>query len=83
MLGLPVRRTLVDEGPAYGAALLAGVAAGTYRDAGEAMTLVRLRDEATEPDGTRARAYDGVYEVYGSLYPALRDEMHRLAALGG
>ena len=30
--GCPVRRTFVDEGPAYGAALLAGVASGVFDD---------------------------------------------------
>ena len=80
--GRPVRRTLVDEGPAYGAALLAGVAGGVYSDGREAMTRVRMRDEVTEPDAARVRAYDELYGVYGSLYPALRESMHRLAGSG-
>ena len=80
ILGRPVRRTLVDEGPAYGAALLAGVAAGMYADADEAMSRVRLRDEVDEPDEGRARTYAELHEIYASLYPALRDAMHRLSA---
>ena len=47
--GVPIRRTTADEGPAHGAALLAGVAAGLYRDVDEACSTVRLRDEVTEP----------------------------------
>ncbi len=35
MYGEPIRRTAADEGPAYGAALLAGVVARTYGDVGE------------------------------------------------
>jgi xylulokinase len=77
--GRPVRRTVIDEGPAYGAALLAGVAAGVFADVAEASTQVRLRDEVTEPDAERARRYDELYQVYTSLYPALRDAMHTLA----
>jgi xylulokinase len=77
--GRPVKRTLVDEGPAYGAALLAGVAGGLYEDAAEAMQRVRMHDDVTEPDAARARAYDELYAIYGSLYPALRDGMHALA----
>jgi xylulokinase len=77
--GRPIRRTVIDEGPAYGAALLAGVAAGAFADVGEASERVRLREEVTEPDAERARRYDELYEVYTSLYPALRDAMHRLA----
>ena len=77
--GRPVRRTVIDEGPAYGAALLAGVAAGAFADVEEASSRVRLREEVTEPDPERARRYDGLYEVYASLYPALRGAMHKLA----
>jgi xylulokinase len=77
--GRPVRRTVIDEGPAYGAALLGGVAAGAFADVGEASERVRLREEVTEPDPERAKRYDELYEVYTSLYPALRDAMHTLA----
>ncbi len=79
--GEPVRRTAADEGPAYGAALLAGVAAGTYADVGEASSVVRVREEVTEPDPGRAKAYDDHYEVYRSLYPATREAMGRLSRL--
>ena len=77
--GRPVRRTVIDEGPAYGAALLGGVAAGAFADVGEASTRVRLRDEVVEPDSERARRYDELHAVYTSLYPALSDAMHTLA----
>jgi xylulokinase len=77
--GRPIRRTVIDEGPAYGAALLGGVAAGAFADVQEASERVRLRAEVTEPDPERARRYDELYEVYTSLYPALRDAMHALA----
>jgi xylulokinase len=79
--GRPVRRTLIDEGPAYGAALLAGVAAGVFADVDDASARVRLRDAITEPDPERARRYDELYAVYASLYPALRDAMHALGRL--
>jgi xylulokinase len=81
--GVPIRRTTADEGPAHGAALLAGVAAGLYRDVDEACSTVRLRDEVTDPDPERTRTYEERYEVYRSLYPATRDAMHRLADLAG
>jgi len=79
--GRPVRRTLIDEGPAYGAALLGGVAAGVFTDVDDASARVRLRDAVTEPDPERARRYDELYEVYASLYPSLRDAMHALGRL--
>ena len=79
--GEPIRRTAADEGPAYGAALLAGVAAGTYADVGEASAVVRLREGVPEPDAQRAKAYEEHYEVYRSLYPATSDAMSRLTEL--
>jgi xylulokinase len=79
--GLPVRRTVSDEGPAYGAALLAGVAAGVYGDVAEATSVVQLRESVTEPDAARSKAYQEYYQVYRSLYPSQREAMHRLSEL--
>ena len=81
VFGRPVRRTVVDEGPAYGAALLAGVAAGAYRDGAEAMTRVRVRDDVTEPDPARSARYDELYAVYRTLYEGAEAAMHRLGTL--
>jgi sugar (pentulose or hexulose) kinase len=50
-----------------------------FADVAEASERVRLREDVTEPDAERARRYDELYEVYTSLYPALREAMHRLA----
>jgi xylulokinase len=80
VLGRPIARTRVDEGPAYGAALLAGVACGAFGDAEEAMGLVRLLDEVTEPEPERARRYDELHAVYASLYASQREAMAPLAA---
>ena len=79
--GAPIHRTTADEGPAYGAALLAGVAAKVYSDVDEACSTVRLREEVTEPDPERQRIYDEHYEVYRALYPATESAMHNLAEL--
>ncbi len=79
--GTPVRRTVADEGPAYGAALLAGLASGTYADVDEASSVVELREEVTEPDPERSKTYAEYYEVYRSLYPAARSAMSRLTEL--
>lgn len=76
--GRPIRRTAVDEGPAYGAALLSGVASGVFRDIEVASASVRLRELITEPDAERARRYDELYAIFASLYPALREAMHAL-----
>jgi xylulokinase len=72
VLGLPIRRTATDEGSAYGAALLGGVAAGVFRDVHEAVaSCVRLVD-AVEPDPEWSAAYQRGYRRFQLLYPALR-----------
>jgi xylulokinase len=72
VLGIPLQRTAVEEGAAYGAALLAGVRAGAYADVQEAVErAVRVRD-AVEPEPRWRDAYDEGYERFKLLYPALR-----------
>ncbi len=79
--GLPVRRTTADEGPAYGAALLAGIAAGVYGDVGEAISVVKLREEFAQPNPANAKVYEELYDTHLSLYPATKRTMSRLTDL--
>jgi xylulokinase len=72
VLGLPLERTVVEEGAAYGAALLGGVAGGVFADVREAAAAcVRVRD-TIEPVPEWQAAYEDGYARYQSLYPALR-----------
>ena len=72
VLGLPLERTVAEEGAAYGAALLGGVAGGAFADVHEAVAAcVRVRD-AVEPDPDWERFYAEGYGRYRALYPALR-----------
>ena len=72
VLGLPLERTEVEEGAAFGAALLGGVQAGVFADAQEAVAAtVRIRDRV-EPDPVWQPVYEEAYARYRRLYPALR-----------
>ena len=72
VLGLPLERTEVEEGAAYGAALLGGVAGGVFADVGEAVAAcVRVR-ETVDPDSGWEGFYTDGYARYRALYPALR-----------
>jgi xylulokinase len=72
VLGVPLERTVVEEGAAYGAALLGGVAAGVFADVAEAVaSCVRVR-ETIDPDPGWAAVYAEGYPRYRALYPALR-----------
>jgi xylulokinase len=70
-----------EEGPAFGAALLAGVATGVYPSVQAACTQVVAVGDAVQPDATNAPRYRELYRLYQGLYPALRETMHALAAL--
>ena len=73
VLGLPLETTAAEEGSAYGAALLGGVAGGVFADTAEAVAAcVRVRD-TIEPDPDWAARYAELHERYRALYPALRD----------
>jgi xylulokinase len=73
VLELPLERVEVEEGAAYGAALLGGVAGGVWTDAAEAVrACVRTRGEV-EPDPRWVEAYAERRSVFRALYPALRD----------
>jgi xylulokinase len=71
VLDLPLELTAVEEGAAYGAALLGGVAAGAFSDVHEAVArCVRLRDRI-EPNDAWRPLYDSGYARFRALYPAL------------
>jgi xylulokinase len=62
--------TNVTEGAAFGAALLAGVGAGIYRDVPEACAATVQLTSRVEP-GPHRDIYADYYHIYRDLYPAL------------
>ena len=72
VLGLPLELTVVEEGSAYGAALLAGVVAGSFVDADDAVAACVRARERIEPNARWASAYEEGYARFRALYPALR-----------
>jgi xylulokinase len=70
-----------SEGSAFGAALLAGVAAKTYSSVSEAAAESIQVKESMTPLAENVKAYDRYYQVYRDLYPAVRDLAHTLANL--
>ena len=72
VLGIPLERPGVEEGAAFGAALLGGVAGGAYASVAEAVdAAVTIRD-VVDPHPEWAKAYAASYERFRALYPALR-----------
>lgn len=70
------------EGPALGAAILAGTAAGLFSSVEEGCrALVQQGEAQASPESAQTARYDEIYGLYQSLYPALRGSFARLAAL--
>ena len=81
VFALPVRTVKNTEGPALGAAILGGVAAGLYADIPSACAALIQENEPQLPDVQRHVDYEKYYDLYVSLYPALKDAYHTLARL--
>ena len=71
VLGMPLERTAVEEGAAFGAALLGGVANGTFADVHEAVAACVHVRETVEPVPEWAEAYAEGYGRFRELYPVL------------
>src|SRR5205809_5377167 len=72
ILGVELVTTNATEGPAFGAALLAGVASGIYSSVPQACEITVRVVDRTEPRPELERIYTREYEKYRALYPALK-----------
>ena len=71
----------VDEGPAFGVALLAGVGVGIFNNVEEACSRTIKVKETIKPIKANVTIYERYYEIYHSLYPALKDTYKHIAEL--
>ena len=77
----PVCTINVDEGPAFGVALLAGVGTGVYKSVKEACdTTIKIVDKIT-PIKKNVKLYKELYQVYKNLYPALKDNFSTVSKI--
>ena len=81
ILGVELVTVNTTEGAAYGAALLAGVAAGAWPDTAAACTQTIRIMERVVPEEKNVDCYRRMYEQYQTLYPALRSTLHGLSAI--
>src|SRR5262249_42016653 len=70
--GRPVETVAVEEGAAYGAALLAGVGAGVWPSVDEACDRVVRTASVTRPDQKTIDIMHGRYAAYRRVYPAIK-----------
>lgn len=76
--GLALEEINIDEGPALGAAILAGVGAGIYQDVAEASDSTIKVIGVVEPNQEWRKIYLDLHQVYKDLYPALKDPFSKL-----
>lgn len=81
VFGFPLSTIAIDEGPALGVALLAGVGVGIYNSVEEACSATVKVSRGASVIEENARIYDEYYRVYGELYPALKATFGELGAL--
>lgn len=79
--GMKVTTVSSKEGPALGAAILAGVGAGVYPSVQEACRRVVKTKTEQEPDPANSAEYEKYYSIYRELYPALKDTYTDLAKI--
>lgn len=72
VFGLPVCTVDREEGPAYGAALLAAVGAGAFPSLADATRATMHRAPLQQPDQAAHGAYDAPYARYRASYAAAR-----------
>jgi xylulokinase len=72
VLELPLERVAVDEGAAFGAALLGGVAAGVWPSVGDAVASAVRATSVVEPVPSWVDVYRARRSAYEGLYGALK-----------
>lgn len=72
MVGLPLETPEVEDATPLGAAMLAGIGVGIYRDAQDAYEQARKPGKVYQPDLDATAKYADLFKIYKQLYPALR-----------
>jgi xylulokinase len=80
VLGTELVTVNTTEGAAFGAALLAGVGAGAWKDVSSACDATIKITSSTKPDPNQMDVYAKGYDLYRKLYPALRESFEKMRA---
>ncbi len=81
VFGKKITTLAVEQGPAYGVALLAAVGDGAYASIESACKATIQVAEETPPQKQAVNAYNRLFPIYQSLYGQLKESMAKLAQL--
>ncbi|MFP4201380.1 MAG: xylulokinase [Candidatus Acetothermia bacterium] len=79
IFGQEVVTTAVDEGPAYGAGLIAATGSGLFENLEEAVEACVEVTSSQQPSPGNQRTYEDLYPIYRSLYTSLEEDYEKLA----
>lgn len=82
ILNLPVLIPNLSESAATGAALLAGIGIGTFKNPQQAVDSLKIEMEKINPDETLSEWYQQIYEnAYLRFYPVLKEIWSQMAEM--
>ncbi|MBQ9481775.1 MAG: xylulokinase [Clostridia bacterium] len=81
IFGCDIEIMNIEEGPAAGACILAGVGAGVFGSVKEGCDSILKIKEVIQPNPERVKLYNEYYESYRMLYPALKDFFARQSGI--
>ena len=80
ILNIELKLPATEQGPGYGGAMLAGVAAGAFEDVAQACEKIVAVRDTVQPDPGAVGAYDARYLPWHDLYPALKSSFAKMGA---
>ena len=81
ILGEEINLLNVEEGPAFGAALIAGVGVGVYSSFAEAVNRIIKVKKTIVPRIQNSERYNQYYQLYKKLYYSLKEDFKELKNL--
>ena len=73
IMGLVVEIPTIEEGPSYGAAILAACGCGTFASVKDAASRLVTVTDALAPEPELTERYEERYRAWKKIYPALKD----------
>lgn len=81
VFGVKVQVISSKEGPALGAAILAAVGCGLYKNVDEACKNLIKVTASVDPIAENIEKYNKVYNIYNGLYPILKESFEKISKL--